>query len=134
MPNSEPSAAALSKPILALLIGTFLLNAGSGIGLWLQPSHVWRVFHGWTIPPFLITLGVIWRVHIIRGWRLKKNIFSGSLLLAVFLGLTITGWAIYYSGSDLWQQRSAALHTWLGIGVSFLFLLHTLLGWRSRQS
>lgn len=129
----QPSVAALSGPILAMLLVTFALNALSGVGLWLWPVHAWRVFHGWTLPAFLISLGVVWRVHIVRGWRLKRNVVSGILTLAVFLLLTITGWAIYYSGSDAVQVKAKALHTWLGLGVSFVLLAHALLGLRSRR-
>ena len=129
----KPPAAALSRPILVLLLASFILNVGSGIGLWLWPIHEWRVFHGWTIPPFLITLGVVWRVHIIRGWRLKKNIISGVLTLLLFLALTATGWAIYYAGSEGMQKISKEWHTWLGLGSSFLLFAHSLLGLRSRE-
>jgi hypothetical protein len=131
--NVTPSAAALSGPMLSLLLVSFVLNAGSGIGLWIWPEHSWRVFHGWTIPPFLITLGVIWRVHILRGWRIRKNRLSGVITLTVFLLLTISGWAIYYSGSDKIQESMSKAHIWLGLAVSFIFLVHAVLGLRSRE-
>jgi len=129
----KPPAAALSRLILALLLAGFILNAGSGIGLWLYPTHAWRVFHGWTIPFFLIMLGVVWRVHGVRGWRLKKNMVSGALTLLLFLALTATGWTIYYAGSEEAQKLSKEWHTWLGLGSSFLLLAHSLLGLRSRE-
>ncbi len=129
-----PTAAALSRPILALLLASFILNAGSGICLWLWPIHPWRVFHGWTIPLFLITFGIIWGTHVLQGWRLRKNILSGVLTLSVFLGLTVTGWIIHYSGSDIVQKQASNWHTWLGLSVSFLLLAHALLGWRCRES
>ncbi len=130
----SPTVAALSRPLLALLLGSFALNAGSGVALWLWPVQGWRVFHGWTIPLFLIVMGIVWRVHVLRGWRIRKNIVSGILTLAVFLLLTATGWAIYYSGSDEIQAGAAALHTWLGLGVSALLLVHSLLGlWTRRE-
>ena len=132
----SPSAAALSRPILMLLIFSFVLNAGSGIGLWLRPTHGWRVFHGWTIPLFLIVFGVIWRVHVVRGWRLKKNVSSGLLTLGIFLALIITGWAVYYppAGSEAAQQYAKDWHTWLGLVSSFLLLAHSFLGWKGRES
>ncbi len=130
----QPSAAALSRPILALLLFSFALNAISGVGLWMWPCRPWRVFHGWSIPLFLITLGVVWRVHIVRGWRLGKNVVSGVLTLGVFLALTVTGWAIYYSGSEVIQTQAKNLHTWLGLGISFVLLLHAILGLRTRNS
>jgi len=132
MQNSTPTAAAISRPILVLLIVSFVLNAGSGVGLWLWSNQNWRIFHGCSIPLFLITLGVIWRVHILRGWRLKKNIFSGILTLSVFLFLIITGWIIYYCVPEEPREKAAQLHTWVGIGSSFLLLAHTILGLKSR--
>jgi hypothetical protein len=131
--SSTPTPAALSGPIMTLLLTTFFLNAGSGIGLWIWKTQMWRVIHGWSLPPFLVTFGVIWRVHILRGWRLKKNIFSGMVTILVFLLLTITGWAIYYSGSDEVQHKVATWHTWLGLGVSLILFVHALLGWQTRE-
>ncbi len=133
MNGFSPTAAALSRPILGLLLVSFIFNAGSGVGLWLWPTHEWRVFHGWTIPPFLITLGVIWRVHVIRGWNLKKNVVSGTTILTLFLILTMTGWMLYYSGSDQLRRTASQWHTWLGLGSSFLLFVHSLLGLRSRD-
>ena len=91
------------------------------------------MIHGWSIPSFLIVFGIIWRVHILRGWRLKKNILSGLFTLLIFLILIVTGWTIYYSGSDEVQKKVAALHTWLGLAVSFILLIHVFLGWQTRE-
>jgi hypothetical protein len=129
---SQPTPAALSRPIMALFLAVFILNAVTGIGLWLAKTHIWRVWHGWSIPPFLIVFGVIWRVHILRGWQLRKNILSGAVVLLVFIALTATGWAIYYSGSDEVQKMSAEWHTWLGLAVTLILFLHAVLGWRAR--
>ncbi|MBI4025216.1 MAG: hypothetical protein HY360_09570 [Verrucomicrobia bacterium] len=133
MEPHPPTGAALSRPILALLLVGFIFNAGSGVGLWLWPTHGWRVFHGWTIPPFLITLGVIWRIHVVRGWNLKKNAVSGALVLALFLALTATGWLIYYAGSDGLQEMAGSWHAGLGLSAGFLLLAHSLLGLKSRD-
>lgn len=118
---------------MALFLGAFLLNAGSGVAFWLLPeAHGWRVFHGCTVPVFLIVFGVVWRFHVIRGWQIRKNILSGALVLLVLLALTVTGWVIYYSGSDEIQKQARQWHTWLGLGISVLLLAHGLLGWRER--
>lgn len=130
---SKPTAAAFSRPIMVLFLMSFLFNCGTGIGLWLFKTHIWRVWHGWSLPPFLIVFGVIWRVHILRGWNLKKNVLSGAIVLLVFIALTATGWTIYYSGSDDLQKMSSQLHTWLGIATTFILFLHAILGWRTRE-
>ncbi len=130
----QPTTAALSRPMMMLFLGSFFINAGSGIGLWLWPNKGWRIFHGWTIPLFLIVLGVIWRFHVVRAWQLKKNIISGMLTLAIFLTLTTTGWVIYYSGSDNIQRWAAHWHTWLGLGASIVLTVHAVLGWWNRES
>lgn len=129
---SNPTSAAFSRPILFLFLTSFFFNVATGIGLWLFETHLWRVWHGWSIPPFLIVLGVVWRVHIVCGWCLKKNVLSGLMTLLIFIALTATGWTIYYSGSDNIQNISAKLHTWLGLAISFLLFLHAILGWRTR--
>lgn len=129
----EPSPATLSRPLLAVLLFSFLLDSGSGLGLWLWPDHAWRAFHGWTIPPLLITLGVIWKVHVLCGWHLRKNVWSGALTLILFLILTSTGWTIYYAGSDGWQKAAGRWHTWLGLGSFPILLTHSILGLRCRS-
>lgn len=130
---SNPTPAAFSRPIMILFLVGFLFNLGSGLGLWWVKSHFWRVLHGWSIPPFLIIFGVVWRVHILRGWQLKKNILSGVITLLIFIILTATGWMIYYSGSDDVQRISAQVHTWLGIAISVVLFAHAVLGWRTRE-
>jgi hypothetical protein len=134
---STPTVAALSRPMMALLLVSFFLNAGSGVALWLaapqtETHQQWRVLHGWTIPLFLITLGVLWRVHVLRGWVLKKNVLSGVVTLVAFLLLTITGWSIYYPKSDFMQEWASKIHTWLGLAITFILLMHAIIGWRSR--
>ena len=117
---------------MALFLGAFLLNAGSGVALWLWPTHAWRVLHGCTVPLFLIVFGVVWRFHVVRGWQIRKNVLSGALTLLVMLALTVTGWAIYYAGTDEIQEWARKWHTWLGLGISVLLLAHGWLGWRAR--
>lgn len=130
---SNPTPAAFSRPIMALFLFTFLWNAGTGIALWYWNTQFWRVAHGVSVPAFLIVFGVVWRVHILRGWRLRKNILSGLVTLFVFMALIVTGWTIYYSGSENLQKMMAAWHTWIGFATVVILFLHALLGWRVRE-
>ncbi len=126
-------SAALSRPMLALLFSSFLLNAASGVALWLGGQAFWRVLHGWSVPFFLISLGAVWRAHIVRGWRLRRHLASGLATLLVLLALTVTGWMLYSSGSAALQRAAKKIHLLLGLAAPALLLLHGLLGFLKRS-
>ena len=132
-PASTLPSAALSRPMLALLLSSFLLNAASGTALWLGGQASWRALHGWSVPFFLISFGAVWRAHIVRGWRLRRHLASGLVTLFVLLALTVTGWMLYYSGSDALQRAAKKIHLWLGLAVPAVLLLHGLLGFLKRS-
>jgi len=119
--------------MLVLLLICFGLNAVSGLGLWLWPSHDWRIFHNWTIPPLLILFGVMWKGHMAAGWRLRKNRASGLMAVGVVVAVVVTGWVLFYPPSEEMQRYASSWHTWLGIGLILVLVLHSVLGWRSRE-
>lgn len=78
---------------------------------------------------FLIVsqLGALWSVHMRIGWRHHKNLKSGLGLVAILLGLVLTGIGIYYAGED-WSIPASASHIIIGITAPVIFGAHIILG------
>lgn len=76
--------------------------------------------------------GTIWTIHIRAGWRKKKNLVSGVLLISACLLMTLTGLGIYYIGNEECANATALVH--LLVGGLFLILLvaHIVLGKKAR--
>lgn len=76
---------------------------------------------------FLIVsqLGALWSVHMRIGWRHHKNLKTGLSLVAILLGLVITGLGIYYAGED-WSVPASASHIIIGLFIPIVLVLHII--------
>ncbi|MBA3695665.1 MAG: hypothetical protein H0W85_02600 [Methylotenera sp.] len=70
-------------------------------------------------------LGALWSVHMRIGWRHHKNLPTGLGLVAVLLGLVLTGLGIYYAGED-WSVPASASHIIIGIFIPFVLVWHIM--------
>ena len=82
---------------------------------------------------FLLMLGTLVRSHIVHGWRLGQNRFSGVTMVAIMGLLTLTGYALYYAGGERIRPVISVLHWGLGLAVPAALLWHILMGRRSRR-
>jgi len=86
--------------------------------------------HGVLAYGFLIVAGAMIPVHIILGWRLRKNLWSGISLASLCLILAVSALGIYYLGEDAARSWASLMHWSLGIAVLPIFLIHALKGRR----
>lgn len=134
-------------PTARLPAGRRLLVNGVALGLWASGA-VWLMFHyflnaqgefGPTPSPLepwwlklhgafafaaLWTFGLIWGAHVVNGWSLGKRRASGVALLGAILALILTGYLLYYAGSDEIRAVVSSMHWVLGLGAPALYLAH----------
>jgi hypothetical protein len=134
------------------LYATMTALIGSGVW-WLCIHYVGNVFavksddlhrlaqeaqalkvHGATAFVALLALGAMGAHHARRGWALKRNRVSGSVVVAEFTLLIITGYALYYLVSDDTHAPVSVLHWALGLALAPMLIAHIVVGRRGRGS
>lgn len=73
-------------------------------------------------------VGALWAVHMQRGWRMKRNRVTGSLLIATLIGLGLTGAGIYYFGDESLSKWSSLVHAMLGVVIVLVLWWHMAIG------
>ncbi|MBI1396310.1 MAG: hypothetical protein GC151_10060 [Betaproteobacteria bacterium] len=92
----------------------------------------WMKLHGACAMAALVGVGSVIPWHAWRAWQMRRNRTSG-LWMAVILGvLVLTGWALYYVGSEFWRPYYSAVHWVVGLLVVPVMWLHVILGKRAR--
>jgi len=89
-------------------------------------QKTWLVLHAavsfWAIWLF----GVLWPNHVKKGWTQKARRPTGGTLFGLTAWLTITGFALYYIGSDSTRELTSLSHWIVGVLTIVVFLIHLL--------
>ena len=102
----------------------FLLEEGP-FGPAPHPLEFWsRAAHGAFAFASLWLLGLLWTVHIPAGWRSLRRRWTGGLIFGVSAWLVITGYLLYYLGSDELISTVTFLHWSVGLVSLAIFALH----------
>lgn len=133
----------------------WLVN-GVGLGVWAS-GVLWLVFHYFLqtkgdlgpepslLEPWWLklhaafafvaiwTLGLLWGVHVASGWGQGRRRLSGGGLLAVMGALIVTGYLLYYAGSDEVRSGVSIFHWTVGLALPALYLVHRLAASRRRR-
>lgn len=80
--------------------------------------------HGAAAMAYLVTLGTLLPIHVRMAWQQKRNRMAGAALMGLNLFLTLTGWMLYYVGSDIARPWISALHGGVGLGLPLFLYLH----------
>jgi hypothetical protein len=80
--------------------------------------------HGAAAMASMVLLGALLARHVPCGWRSRANRTSGAALLAASLWLVVSGYALYYSGSEPLRAFASQTHFWMGIAFAALFGAH----------
>jgi hypothetical protein len=98
-----------------------------------HPAEPWLIrLHGGAAMLTLILLGSLLPLHVKRAWLARRNRRSGGLLLALNALLALTGYALYYAGSESLRALASYSHLTLGLALPVLLVLHLRFGRRSR--
>ena len=78
----------------------------------------------------LVLAGSVLSTHVRMGWRIRRNLWTGLLILGVLLLLAVSGELLYY-GSEESRDFSLWVHWVVGVMTIALAPLHVLIGRRS---
>ena len=84
----------------------------------------WLNLHGAAAMAFLVLFGTLVRGHIRSGWRRGQRRRSGGGMVALSGLLILTGYGLYYSGSETLRPWISAIHWIAGLLAAALLLFH----------
>jgi hypothetical protein len=88
----------------------------------LQPAIL--LAHGIIAILAMYLLGWVSARHVLRWWPARLRRWSGGLLAALFVLLSVSGFALFFVSDDRWQHLAAAAHDILGVGVTAFAIQH----------
>jgi hypothetical protein len=94
----------------------------------------WLRLHGAAAMLMLAVLGSLLPIHVRRGWHQRKNLVPGISLSALALLLIISGYALYYFGSEETRPWISVFHWVLGLGAPLLLVWHIVSGRRAQAA
>lgn len=135
------------RRVLVYVVGSGLWLTG---GLWLVFHHFlqrrgelgigphplepwWMKFHGAFALGALWVLGLLWGVHVVEGWALRKRRVSGAVLLGTLGLLTVTGYLLYYVGDEQAREVTGIVHWAVGLACAVVFIVHRFALWSLRR-
>ena len=68
--------------------------------------------------------GVLWPGHVKKSWKAHIRRWSGGFLFGFTTWLTLTGFLLYYVGSDFWRSTTSLAHWIAGIAGLIPFVWH----------
>ena len=90
--------------------------------------------HGGAAMAILILIGIVLNSHVKFAWRAGRNRVNGTIFLSAFALLTVTGYGLYYAGSEKLRAWTSWIHLFAGLALPILLLIHVLLGKRTRPA
>ncbi|WP_266170064.1 hypothetical protein [Dyella subtropica] len=90
----------------------------------------WLRLHAAMAFATLWSFGLVWGVHIVAGWRTRRQRLSGGFSVALLVWLSATGYLLYYLTDDHWRGISAVAHWATGLAMPVLLAIHIMLGRR----
>ena len=87
----------------------------------------WLKLHGAFAFGALWAVGMLSSAHFPNGWASHRRRWSGAILFAAAMLLTLTGYLLYYLGDERLRQMNAVAHWCLGLASALPFLLHRFL-------
>jgi hypothetical protein len=110
------------------------LKDSSESELWQRVSASMLMIHGGVAMITLLLVGALFPLHIRLGWRSGRNRVTGPAMATFNAVLILTAFGLYYSGSDAVRPWMSDVHIVFGFALPALFVVHVLLGRRSRPN
>ena len=137
----------LTQPLKGLFYTTFSILFLSGILWWglhdLFPnffkglsetfSSPLMQIHGAAAMASLFFLGWLVPAHMRRGWQKKRNRKPGLVIITSCALLVVTGYGLYYFGSEWSRTLSVWLHIGTGLLFPFILIWHIWIGKRESR-
>jgi hypothetical protein len=77
---------------------------------------------------FVLLLGVLLVSHVRRAWHAHKNRKNGGFFLTSVGLLVVSGYMLYYAGSEGFRAALSGFHLWLGVAAPALLFWHVCSG------
>lgn len=75
---------------------------------------------------FLVFFGVIFESHVKKGWKAKRKIKSGLLLISPLILVMLTVPGLYYLNDGWLKVTATQIHTFIGLALILPALIHPL--------
>ncbi|MDX2222441.1 MAG: hypothetical protein SFV21_06820 [Rhodospirillaceae bacterium] len=89
-------------------------------------QRLWLIAHAAVSFAAIWVFGILWPNHVKKSWRAHVRRFSGGVLFGVAMWLTLTGFALYYTGDPALDQAVALMHWIVGVAALAAYLVHLL--------
>ncbi len=107
-----------------LILHYFFARSGD-FGMQTHPLEPWTLkLHGAFAFATIWLLGLLWGVHITTAWPLRRRRWSGGITTGVLLVLTLTGYLLYYVGSETARPIISVLHWTIGLAAPLAYFWH----------
>lgn len=126
------------RAVLYLGVAVLFVTGAVWVGLdrtmWPETSTYLLRLHGGAAMAMLVLLGTLLPLHVRLGWRRKRNVTSGTVMLSSNAILVGTAFGLYYAGSDTVRHWTSVLHIAVGFVLPLVVAGHVHLGRRGRQA
>ena len=107
----------------------FFIRVETEYSLQVHPlQNTFLILHGTSSIIFLIALGSVLPIHVLKAWKTKNNRLSGGCFLLLFTILILTGIGLYYSGVEENRRIFSISHWVIGILFPVFFVIHIYFG------
>ena len=113
--------------LLLLLSGVLWLTVQHGTALGPRERMLLAAsmqVHGAATMAILVLTGCAVALHAPAAWRERRNMASGIALSCTLLLLGLTGYLLYYAGSDALRAATSVVHWVAGIAGSAVLVWH----------
>jgi hypothetical protein len=108
-------------------------KSASGEDVWQWMAAWLMMVHGGGAMATLLLLGALLPVHAIRAWRSRRNRRSGAFMLTRNGVRVATSFGLYSTALDVIRSWMSDIHIAAGFCLPVLFVLHVMLGRRTRS-
>lgn len=91
-------------------------------------EHPLLVIHGCFAAFSIWCFGLIFVIHIKRGWRKKLNRLTGSVVVLLMLVLLLSGLGLYYLGDENLRASTSTVHWLVGLIAGIALPAHIFFG------
>ena len=107
----------------------FFIRVETEFSLQVHPlQNTFLILHGSSSMIFLIALGSVLPIHVLKAWKTKNNRLSGGFFLLLFTILILTGIGLFYSAVEDNRRILSVLHWVIGILFPIFFVIHIYFG------